>query len=62
MEAMMAQVTAVTDELAVLRSEIVQIKSAHANLHQASVEANTGANKRFGALERRIEAASTEAG
>ena len=40
MDALRAQVTAVTDELSALKQEIVQIKSAHAQLHQSSVDAN----------------------
>ena len=47
MEAVRAQVTALTDELTALRGEIVQIKSAHAKLHQDSVEANSIHNRSY---------------
>ena len=47
MQALNAQVTAVTDELATLRAEIIQIKSAHATLHQGAVEAGAQSAKAF---------------
>ena len=38
MERLQQQVTAVTDELNLVRAEIVQLKSAHATMHQSDVE------------------------
>ena len=47
MEALNAQVVAVVDELSTLRAEIIQIKSAHAALHQGAVENNAQSAKRY---------------
>ena len=47
MERLQAQVTAVTDELNLVRAEIVQLKSAHANMHQSDVESRATYNKAF---------------
>ena len=41
MENMMAQVEALTGELALIKNEIIQVKSAHASLHQQAVDKNT---------------------
>ena len=47
MEAMHGQVQAVVDELTLLKAEIIQLKSSHATMHQASVDGNTQAAARF---------------
>ena len=47
MEQMMTQVAAITEELTMLKGELVTIKSAHANMHQASVEQNQTAAARY---------------
>ena len=41
MDAMRQQIGLLTEELNQLKSEIVNVKSSHASLHQASVDANT---------------------
>ena len=67
MESVRAQVTALTDELTALKGEIVQIKAAHATLHQSSVEANTIHNRSYAEqadrivkMEKHIEDIATE--
>ena len=47
MDALRGQVQAVVDELNAVKSEIIQIKAAHANMHQASVESNTTSAARY---------------
>ena len=47
MERLQQQVTAVTDELNLVRAEIVQLKSSHANMHQSDVELRSTYNKAF---------------
>ena len=48
MEAMNLQMTAIADEMATLRSEIISIKTAHASLHQNAVEANAANARSYG--------------
>ena len=47
MTAVAVQLSALTDELTVLRNEMIQVKSAHAALHQGAVETNAGNVKMF---------------
>ena len=55
MEAMNRQITAIAEDLAVLRNEIVQVKSAHAALHQGTVEASAGTAQTFETQLNRIK-------
>ena len=43
----MAQIDVLTNELNALRNEIVQTKANHAQLHQASVDANATSTRTF---------------
>ena len=47
MERLQQQVTAVTDELNLVRAEIVQLKSAHATMHQGDVDNRAQYGKAF---------------
>ena len=47
MERLQQQVTAVTDELNLIRAEIVQLKTSHANMHQSDVETRAQYGKAF---------------
>ena len=47
MEAMNQKISAVADELGLLRAEMIQIKTAHASLHQSAVDAGTNNAKAF---------------
>ena len=58
MGAMNAQVRALSEELGVLKSEVVQIKSVHANLHQQAVEAGAHNSRMFSEQAGRLEAAT----
>ena len=58
MEAVNAQVRALTEELGILKSELVQVKSVHANLHQQAVEAGAHNSRMFTEQAGRIEAAA----
>ena len=49
------QITAIAEDLAVLRNEIVQVKSAHAALHQGTVEAGAGTAQSFETQLNRIK-------
>ena len=53
-EQMMAQVVALTDELTALRGEIIQMKTAHATLHQSTVDSNNQSHQAFGEQGERI--------
>ena len=57
-EALNAQVRALTEELGILKTEIVQVKSVHANLHQQAVEAGAHNSRMFTEQAGRIEAAA----
>ena len=48
------KITAVVDEISLLRAELIQIKSAHATLHQAAVDAGAGNTKAFAEQADRI--------
>ena len=56
METLRAQIAAITDEIQVLKNEVVQTKSAHATLHQSAVDRNTDMLQRFNAIGDRINA------
>ena len=47
MDALRTQISAITDEISVLRNEVVQVKAAHAALHQGTVEANSANTQKF---------------
>ena len=53
-ETAMAQIDVLTTELNSLRNEIVQAKANHAQLHQASVDANAQYIARIGTVEKKI--------
>ena len=55
MEAMNQKITAVADELGLLRAELIQVKSAHASLHQAAVDAGASNTRAFSEQASRIE-------
>ena len=68
-EALQGQMKLVSDELGALRAEIIQMKSAHAQLHQQSVDYSTNtaqnlseAADRVGAIEKRMENIAKTAG
>ena len=44
---MQQQVTMMADELGSLKAEIIQLKAAHASMHQTNVESNTQAATKF---------------
>ena len=54
------KITAVADELGLLRAELIQVKSAHASLHQAAVDA--GANNARAFTEQADRIAKIEKG
>ena len=69
MDALRGQVQAVVDELNAVKSEIIQIKTAHANMHQASVESNTTSAARYAEqvarvtdLEKKMDKVADEVG
>ena len=57
----MAQIAAITDEINLLKSEVVQTKAAHASLHQSAVDRNTDVIRRFSEIGDRLTAVATEA-
>ena len=61
MEALAGQSRSLSEDISSIRNEIVNIKASHANLHQASVEANAGSTTaltdhgiRLGAMEGKV--------
>ena len=60
METLRAQIAAITDEIQVLKNEVVQTKSAHATLHQSAVERNTDVLRRFTEIGDRLNAITTD--
>ena len=56
MDALRQQVIALTEELTVVKTELVNVKAAHANLHQQSSEANAANAKSFAEQRSRFEA------
>ena len=59
MDALRSQISIVGDELATLRAEIVQVKSAHATMHQGAVDTNAQVGQRFQQLQDRLETMAT---
>ena len=55
MEAMNQKITAVADELGLMRAELIQIKSAHATMHQAAVDSGANNTRAFTEQAARIE-------
>ena len=49
-----AQITALTDEISTLRQEVIQIKAAHATLHQGAVDSNNQHHAAYGEQAQRI--------
>ena len=60
MEAIMSQIAAMTDEINLLKGEVVQTKAAHAGLHQTAVERNADMIRRFDAIGDRLNTVATE--
>ena len=54
MQAMQAQVQAVTEELGALKMEIVNIKASHAGLHQSSVDSGLQTSRAIEAIQAKI--------
>ena len=54
MEAMAAQMRAMSDEIAMLKNEVIQAKSAHAALHQESVQSHGATNRTLSEHARRL--------
>ena len=55
MEALRAQIRVVTDELNMLKQEIVQVKASHASLHQTTVEASGATARSFAEFRTRAD-------
>ena len=49
-----AQITAITDEVSTLRQEVIQIKAAHASLHQGAADSNNQHNAAYVEQAQRI--------
>ena len=62
MDALRQQVIALTEELTVVKTELVNVKAAHANLHQQSSEANAANAKSFADQRSRFDAIETQMG
>ena len=60
MEVVAAQIAAITDEIQVLKNEIVQTKTAHATLHQSAVERNTDMLRRFTEIGDRLSTITSD--
>ena len=54
MQAMQAQVQAVTEELGALKNEIVNLKAAHAGLHQTAVDSSLQTGRTIEAIQAKI--------
>ena len=61
MDALRQQVAAMIEEINLLKSEVVQTKTAHANLHQTSVDRNADTLRRFNEITDRLHNLSTDA-
>ena len=59
MDALRSQIAIVSDELATLRAEIAQVKTAHSTMHQGAVETNTQMGQRLMQIEGRMETMAT---
>ena len=62
MEVLRNQVVALTEELTTVKTELVNMKQAHANLHQQSAEANTNTARNFGEQRTRLDALESQVG
>ena len=62
MDALRQQVGALTEELTIVKTELVNVKAAHANLHQQSSEANAANARNFTDQRGRVEALETQIG
>ena len=62
MDALRSQVTVLTEELSTLKTELINVKSAHATLHQSSVEAHTQHTAQMAEMEQRLESVSKASG
>ena len=62
MEAIRAQIGVVTDELNMLKQEIVQVKDIHASLHQTTVEANGATARSFAEFRSRADLVESQIG
>ena len=62
METLRAQIAAITDEIQVLKNEMVQTKSAHATLHQSAVDRNAETLRRFTDIGDRLNAIASDTG
>ena len=62
MDALRAQVVALTEELTTIKTELVNVKAAHANLHQQSSEANTATARSFAETRIKVDALETQIG
>ena len=56
MDALNRQVAAMTDEMQLLKAELIQIKTAHAGLHQNTVDRAAEAARKFEEVGQKIEA------
>ena len=54
MQAMQAQVQAVTEELGALKMEIINLKESHAGLHQSSVDSHAQTSRTIEAIQARV--------
>ena len=61
-DALRAQVVALTEELTTIKTELVNVKAAHTNLHQQSSEANTATARSFAEARTRVDALETQIG
>ena len=55
MERLQQQIAVVSEELAAIKSELINVKAAHAGLHQSSVESNTNTTRTLTEVIARIE-------
>ena len=62
MDAMRTQIVALTEELTTVKSELVNIKQAHANLHQQSSDSNTTTARNFAEQRTRLDVLESQAG
>ena len=61
MDALRQQVAAMVEEINLLKSEVVNTKTAHATLHQTSVDRNAEVLRRFSEITDRLHSLSTDA-
>ena len=58
MDALRQQITALIDELNLVKTELIQVKASHANMHQQDVESRN----RMHTLEQQLDIVQREAG